>query len=299
MNNEKIYFYIWLSGLEISPSTKIKLLKMYDEPENLFQKKRDELEKTLNAEEIKINEENKKILIEKILDPSTRKNIKQKIDTMQKLKINVITYKEKLYPKELKQIYDYPICLYYKGNINLLKHNKKIAVIGCREYSKYGQKVALDFATKLAQNNFVVVSGCARGIDSFSHLGTLKYKAKTIGILGNSLEYIYPPENKNLEEQILKQEGLLVSEYLIGTKPSKYTFPSRNRIISGISNAILVIEAKQKSGTLITVDFGLDQGKNIYAIPGNITSTNSTGTNELIKLGAKAVTKIEDILEDF
>ena len=113
------------------------------------------------------------------------------------------------------------------------------------------------------------------------------------------MEYIYPPENKNLEEQILKQEGLLVSEYLIGTKPSKYTFPSRNRIISGISNAILVIEAKQKSGTLITVDFGLDQGKNIYAIPGNITSTNSTGTNELIKLGAKAVTKIEDILEDF
>lgn len=143
------------------------------------------------------------------------------------------------------------------------------------------------------------MSGGARGIDSFAHQGTLDANKETIAILGNGIDYIYPPENKELEEKIIQTNGLLVSEYLIGTKPSKYTFPARNRIISGISDGILVIEAKEKSGTLITVDFALEQGKNVYAIPGNIDSKNAIGTNELIKQGAKLVTKPEEILEDF
>ena len=118
-------------------------------------------------------------------------------------------------------------------------------------------------------------------------------------VVGNGLDYVYPPENRLLERKIIENNGLIISEYPIGTKPSKYTFPARNRIISGISSGILVVEAKQKSGTSITVDFALEQGKNIYAIPGNIDSENSSGTNELIKQGAKMTTMIDDILEDY
>lgn len=146
---------------------------------------------------------------------------------------------------------------------------------------------------------FTIVSGGARGIDSFSHKGAIHANKQTIAVLGNGLDYIYPPENKELEEQILYNGGALISEYIIGTKPTKYTFPARNRIISAISEGLLVVEAKQKSGTLITVDFALEQGKTIYAIPGNINSANSEGTNELIKQGAKIVTSIQDIIEDF
>lgn len=115
-------------------------------------------------------------------------------------------------------------------------------------------------------------------------------------VLGNSLEYIYPPENKDLEERILNNDGLLISEYMVGTKPSKYTFPERNRLISAISDGVLVVEAGIQSGALITVDFALDQGKNVFAIPGNITSKYSVGTNEIIKQGAKLITNIKDIL---
>ena len=143
------------------------------------------------------------------------------------------------------------------------------------------------------------MSGCARGIDSFAHKGSVKAGKPTIAVLGNGLNYIYPPENKELEEQILKNGGLIISEYPIGTKPSKETFPRRNRIISGLSDGVLVVEAKKKSGSLITVDYALEQGKNIYAIPGNIININSEGTNELIKQGAKIVTQINDILEDY
>ncbi len=143
------------------------------------------------------------------------------------------------------------------------------------------------------------MSGGARGIDSFAHKGSILAKKNTIAILGNGLDYIYPPENKILEDKIIENNGLIISEYPLGTKPSKYTFPARNRIISGISDGVLVVEAKEKSGTLITVDFALEQGKNIYAIPGNIDNVNTVGTNELIKQGAKLVSNINDILEDY
>ena len=151
---------------------------------------------------------------------------------------------------------------------------------------------------KLAQENIIIISGGARGIDTFAHMGTLKEKGKTIEVLGNGLDYIYPPENRKLEEEIIKSGGLLIQEYVIGKKPDKYTFPARNRIISGISDGVLVVEAKQRSGTLITVDFALEQGKTIFAVPGNIESKNSVGTNELIKQGAKLVNNIKDILEE-
>lgn len=213
--------------------------------------------------------------------------------------IKKISMEDKEYPESLRKIYNPPKRLYCIGNIELLYNKKKLAIIGCRDYSEYGKKVAIKFAYELSKKEIVIVSGGARGIDSFSHEGCIMAKNETIAVLGNGLDYIYPPENKKLEEEILQNNGLLVSEYDIGIKPSKYTFPERNRIISGLSSGVLVIEAKQRSGTLITVDFALEQGKNIYAVPGDITRKNTVGTNELIKQGAKIVTTINDIIEDF
>ena len=243
--------------------------------------------------------ENLSKIIKEITNLYYKIRLEMHIKNIKKYKLEVVSYNDKEYPEQLKHISDYPICLYCKGNIELLNKSKKIAIIGCRDYSKYGEKIAKEFAYKLAKENIVIVSGGARGIDSFAHQGTLNANKGTIAVLGNGIDYIYPPENKNLEEQILQYNGLIVSEYIIGTKPSKYTFPARNRIISGISDGVLVIEAKEKSGTLITVDFALEQGKNIYAIPGNIDSKNAFGTNELIKQGARLVTIPEEILEDF
>lgn len=218
---------------------------------------------------------------------------------MKKLNISTISMEDKEYPECLRKIYNPPKKLYCIGNIQLLNDKNKLAIIGCRDYSEYGKQIAIKFAYELSKLGIVIVSGGARGIDSFSHKGCIMAKKETIAVLGNGLDYIYPPENKKLEEEIIKNNGLLISEYDIGTKPSKYTFPERNRIISGLSSGVLVVEAKQKSGTLITVDYALEQGKNIYAVPGDINRTNTIGTNELIKQGAKMVTTINDIIEDF
>lgn len=137
----------------------------------------------------------------------------------------------------------------------------------------------------------------AKGIDAYSHIGCIRAKGKTIAVLGSGIDQIYPKENKEIYHQILETGGLILSEYVIGTKPDKMNFPARNRIISGLSQGVLVIEAKKKSGTLITVDFALEQGKEIYVIPGNLNSENSIGTNDLLKQGANFVTCVEDILQ--
>ena len=163
----------------------------------------------------------------------------------------------------------------------------------------YGKNIANNMAYNLSVNNINIISGLARGIDTCSHIGCLKANGTTIAVVGCGLDRVYPEENKSLFENIIKSGGAIVSEYVIGTKPLAKNFPRRNRIISGLSNGVIVIEAKEKSGTLITADFALEQGKDVYAVPGNITSINSYGTNELIKQGAKVATSVQDILEDF
>lgn len=212
--------------------------------------------------------------------------------------INLLTCNDRKYPEKLKQIVGYPVCLFCKGDISLL-HEKSIAIIGSRKCTAYGKQVTSAFANGMAKKGFTIISGGARGIDTFAHLGALAVGGKTIMVLGNSLEYVYPPENKNLEERILRNGGLIVSEYMTGTRPSKYTFPQRNRIISGLSDGVLVIEAMKSSGALITVDFALEQGKNVFAVPGNITSKCSIGSNDIIKQGAKLVTTLQDIFEEY
>ena len=177
-------------------------------------------------------------------------------------------------------------------------HTDMIAMVGCRECSNYGKEVSIKFSYELAKNNITIISGMAKGIDSYSHIGCIKAGGKTIAVLGSGLDIIYPKGNSLLYDKILSTGGLILSEYVIGTKPTKLNFPARNRIISGLSNAIVVIEAKEKSGTLNTVDFALEQGKDVFVVPGNITSANSIGTNDLIKQGAKCVTGVEDILNN-
>ena len=189
------------------------------------------------------------------------------------------------------------ICLYIKGNLQLLKM-QNISLIGCRKCSQYGKKTAYYFSYNLSKAGFNIVSGLARGIDSYSHIGCLAAKGKTIAVMGSGLDNIYPKENEQLVNEIIKQNGAIITQYPLGTKPEKNNFPARNRIISGLSKAVLVIEARAKSGTLITVDFALEQGKDVFAVPGNINSANSVGTNELIKQGAIPVCNYKDILDN-
>ena len=212
--------------------------------------------------------------------------------------MKIIYQADKFYPKKLNEIYSRPAKIYLMGNEEIL-NKPSIAIIGCREASDYGKKMAFEFAYKLASKGIVIVSGLARGIDSCAHLGAVKAKGQTIAVLGSGLNNIYPKENLKLSQEIIRQNGAIISEYEPNAMPLKMHFPARNRIISGLSNGVLVVEAKEKSGTMITVDFALEQGKDVFALPGNITSMNSYGTNELIKQGARLVTNVDEILNEY
>ncbi len=278
-------YWVWLSLLNISCKTKLKILDKYKNPEKIYKLTKKELL------DLKLS----KKTIDKILDIDIKKQVDKHLKYMNKYNIQIVNITDNEYPKSLKNIYDPPISLYVKGNKYIL-NEKSIGIIGCRNCTKYGEKQAKIFAYNLAKNKINIVSGLAKGIDSFAHIGSLYAKGKTIAVLGNGLDTIYPKENVNLAKEIIKNDGCIISEYPLGTKPLKYNFPARNRIISGISNDILVIEAKEKSGTLITVDFALEQGKEIYVLPGNVDSENSIGTNKLIQEGAKLILSYEEIL---
>lgn len=234
-----------------------------------------------------------------ILDSKRKQEVDKHLEYMKKNNIEIISILDDEYPKSLRQIYDAPIALYILGNKNILNEQINISIIGCREYSEYGKQTAKKLAFELTKENITIVSGLAKGIDSFAHEGTLLAKGKTIAVVGNGLDIIYPKENIILAKQILNQNGAIISEYPLGTKPEKNNFPERNRIVSGISKGIIVVEAKKKSGTLITVDFALEQGRDVFVVPGNLNSENSEGTNDLIKQGAKIITNSKDIIEEY
>lgn len=207
----------------------------------------------------------------------------------------VITINDRCYPEQLKQIYDAPKKLYVRGNKEILG-GFGIAIVGCRDNTKYGEVVSKNLAYNLAKNGVNIISGLAKGIDSFAHIGAIYAKGRTIAVLGNSIDSIYPKENEIIAQKILEYGGAVISEYPVGAKIEKKYFPARNRIISGLSHGAIVVEAKEKSGSLITADFALEQGRDVYAVPGSITSIHSAGTNNLIKEGAIPVTKYEDVL---
>ncbi|HWT76288.1 MAG TPA: DNA-processing protein DprA [Mobilitalea sp.] len=211
--------------------------------------------------------------------------------------IYFVSKEDERYPDKLRNIYGAPYALYMKGNLPG-KEEKLLAIVGARECSPYGREMAKYFAGAIAKEGIAVVSGLARGIDSYAHEGALAVQGITYGVLGCGINICYPKENINLFMEMQKNGGI-ISEYAPGVQPFAGNFPMRNRIISGLCDGILVIEAKEKSGSLITVDIGLEQGKDIYALPGKVSDQLSCGCNNLIKMGAKLVTTPEDILEDF
>ena len=215
------------------------------------------------------------------------------------MKIEEISIESEGYPQKLRKIYDPPIKLYVLGNKEILKQ-KGIAIVGTRKATEYGKNISLQISKELSQNGIHIISGLALGIDTYAHMGNIyaQSKGKTIAVLGSGIDEIYPKENIELARKIIQTGGCIVSEYELGTKPTKLNFPRRNRIISGLSDGILVVEAGEKSGALITAEFGLEQGKEIFAVPGDITKMQSKGTNMLIKDGAKIVLSSQDILEE-
>lgn len=282
-------YWIWLSRIKgINSVLIMKLLNELKTPKQLWNANEHQLKQVPGITSKNIKE---------IMNKEYRNNLEKYLEYMGKTNIKIITIFDEEYPQKLNNIYDKPIILFVKGNEKIL-NDKAVAIIGCRNASEYGKKVGHQLAYDVGNNNINIISGLARGIDTNAHIGALKSKAKTIAVLGNGLDMIYPEENKNIAQQIIKDGGAIVSEYIIGVKPEKMNFPARNRIISGLSDAVIVVEAQQKSGTLITVDFAIEQGKEVFAVPGNLDNINSSGTNELIKQGAYLITDVSDIIKN-
>ncbi len=219
----------------------------------------------------------------------------KKYDLLDALNIKVLPYYSPDYPQWLRNIEHFPPVLFIRGVIKS-EDELALAVIGTRGATTYGKNVAEIFAAEFSKSGITVVSGMARGIDTAAHLGALKSKGRTIAVLGCGIDICYPPENRHLMNEIVAN-GAVLSEFNIGTPPLAQNFPKRNRIISGLAKAILAIEAKEKSGVMNTVRWALDQNKEVFAIPGNIYSKTSSGTNQLIKDGATPVTSAEEVLE--
>lgn len=212
--------------------------------------------------------------------------------------IKTISIQDKNYPKLLKEIKDAPEVLYYRGELK--NEENCFAIVGTRRCSDYGKQVALEIAGDLAEAGLIIVSGLAPGIDTFCHQAAVERNKRTVAVLGTGLDEksIYPKSNLVLAEKILETGGCLISEYPPGTPGTQFTFPQRNRIISGLSLGVLVVEAKEKSGALITADYAKKQGRKVFAVPGLIHSLNSKGCHFLIKRGAKLVENANDILKE-
>ncbi len=281
-------FWIALSDVpDIGPVTARKLLAIYKKPEAVFKAPYKELANIRG------------------IGPAKAKNIKGysewgKIDAqLKKLDaggIKIVSFSDKDYPETLKNIEDAPIALYIKGRI-LKEDRYAVAIVGSRKYSSYGKLAAEKLSSELSSMGFTIVSGMARGIDTLAHTAAVKSGGRSIAVLGSGIDVPYPPENRGLMEK-LAASGYVISEFPAGTPPEKENFPKRNRIISGLSLGVLVVEATVDSGSLITASCALEQGKEVFAVPGNINYTNSKGTNDLIKKGAKLVQSAEDVIEE-
>ncbi len=238
------------------------------------------------------------------IDQKTAERIKQgpdkefvhrQLEKINKYNVDVLTYWDEAYPDTLKRIYDPPAFLFYKGNIDALQ-TPAVAIVGTRAPSNYGRLITEKFARTLAQNSFCLISGFARGVDSIAHKTALQNNAFTIAVLGNGLDVIYPPENVELFRQ-MSENGLILTEYPMGTRPDAGNFPKRNRIISGISIGVVVTEAGAKSGALLTAMYANDQNREVFAVPGSVFSQKSAGCHKLIRDGAALVETAEEVLD--
>jgi DNA processing protein len=224
------------------------------------------------------------------------KEIAAELVLAEKMGLRILTREDAEYPENLQNIPGAPLVLYLKGEL-IPEDRFSISMVGSRHASFYGLSCAEKFSFELSAKGFTIVSGMARGVDTASHRGALKAGGRTIAVMGSGFAEIYPAENKRLAEEIAAN-GAVISEFPIHTPPWRQNFPRRNRLISGLSLGVVVVEAARNSGALITADFALEQGREVFALPGAVNSRTSFGTNELIKQGAKLVTALEDILEE-
>jgi DNA processing protein len=283
-----LLYWIALSQVpEVGPVRARKLLSVFRTPEKVFQAGFDDLLAvdgigTTRAKNIK--------------EFSSWNIVEEQMKVMEKTGIACVCSCDQSYPEMLREVEDAPVVLYVKGDMQP-QDRFSIAMVGSRKVTHYGASVAETISEKLALMGFTIVSGMARGIDSIAHQAALKAGGRTIAVLGSGLDVPYPPENKTLMDKIVVS-GYVTSEFSPGTPPDKENFPRRNRLISGLSMGVLVVEAASESGALITARYALEQGREVFAVPGNITSSYSEGTNNLIKKGAVLTRKAEDIVEE-
>lgn len=263
----------WFSILNVNPKVKLKMLDQYKSTENIWYEllKSSIYKKQYDKEKIE--------MIKKVVDEKS---------------IKVVNFNDEKYPKNLKILEDAPFLLFYKGEIEKLNNGYNISIIGSRNCTNYGLNVTKIISKALAENNITVISGMAKGIDAQAHKSIIENGGFTCAVLGCGVDVIYPKENSKLYKDIL-QNGCIISEFMPGTAPISHNFPIRNRIISALSEIIIVVEAGTKSGSLITVRLALDQGKDVMAVPGSIFSEQSKGTNQLLNEGAYPILSVEDI----
>lgn len=289
---KKEELFLLLASLTEFYLNKVLFKKLYTSIENfeyLFFNNLNYFKPTVSFSEFERLEEAQKLINK--LDCNKIKN------TLQKSDINFIAYCDKDYPEGLKSLDDSPFGIFYRGNKNLLKNKKAVAVVGTRSSTNYGISNSKRISSLLANKGITIVSGLAAGIDSSAHSGALEYKS-TIAVLGTGVDVIFPSCNKELYKEMIEKENLIISEYPPGTDGAPWNFPQRNRIISALSNAVLIIEGDLQSGALITARFAIKQGKPLFALPGPIDSPQSNGPNVLIKSGvAELLTSVNDILE--
>jgi DNA processing protein len=271
-------------SMDIGSALLERLLDVFGTPENIFKASAEQLSNVAGVgSRIAANIA--------AFDPKALEN---ELEIVRKNGFTVITLYDIEYPTNLKFTFDRPIVLYVKGRLEE-QDRLGIAMVGCRRPSFYGIEQARRFASELASRGITVISGMARGIDTFSHEGALTAGGRTIAVIGSGLANIYPPENESLAQRI-SESGAVVSEFAVSAGPQRQNFPRRNRIISGLALGVFVIEAGRNSGSLITARFGLEQGRDIFVLPGKIDTPQAFGTNELIKDGAVLVSAVEDIL---
>ncbi len=289
MRENTVEKWLWLTTIPKMDSRKITyLLDALNDIQTIYAATEDMYQKVegLSSEDIK-----------NLLNKSQSRA--QKImSACQAMQATIVTYTDESYPAMLRKIFDPPYVLYAKGNLNISKDALAIAMVGARRPSEYGKKVAYDLSYQLAKRGALIVSGMARGLDSVAAKAALKAGRETVAVLGCGIDVVYPPENAALEDAIC-QHGLVLTEYPPGTPPLGSHFPKRNRIISGLSHGVVVVEASKTSGSLITADMALSQDRDVFAVPGSIYSGLSAGTNRLIAQGAKLVQSSEDILEEY
>lgn len=273
----------------IGPRKATQLLERFGSAENVFHAFRSELEPLRLAPET----------IQSLLKKEFHDRANEEFESVIKLGGDILILDDGSYPHLLREIADPPITLYVRGNWRNCFETPCIGVVGSRRCSTYGKNTAEMLGRDLAENGVCIVSGFARGIDSSAHKGAVSAKGKTIAVFGTGIDGIYPKENAKLAEEILDSGGAIVSQFPLGTPPLRENFPYRNRIISGLSYGVLLIEASERSGSLITARLASEQDREVYAVPGNITSKTSFGTNYLIKSGAKLVQHWQDVVSEF